>query len=365
MIARRPTAARQTGLRLAFLAFLACKPTIAPTPPPASSPTPPVATPPPTRESLRGPIVAIDVSGTSRSADVSAALSTTIGAAYDPAVIARDVHALWRLRGMADIQVDARPQAGGVALRYRIRELPRIASVSLEGGSILYAPRWRIRLAGIKDVPQDPTILRKLADELRAELVSQAYLDATVDVRIVAAGEDRVDVVLKVTEGPQVKLDALTLRGNKKLGTAELTALFRSHGVGVGQPFTSASLDAARLGVLARYQDLGNLDAEFATVSEVRSPDGATVSATYGLREGDTLRLGKLTVRGPLLLPAREYELLLGLRRGQPFNRSRVADGLEQIRVRHRERGGPPNITPITEIDRKRKVIDLTIEISN
>ena len=74
---------------------------------------------------------------------------------------------------------------------------------------------------------------------------------------------------------------------------------------------------------------------------------------------------GKLTVRGALLLPVREYELLLGVRRGQPFNRSRVAEGLEKIRILHRERSGPPNITPITEIDRKRKAIDLTIEISN
>ncbi len=124
-------------------------------------------------------------------------------------------------------RLDPRRTRGRVALRYRIRELPRIASVSLEGGPILYAAMWRVRLANIKDVPQDPTTLTQLAEELRAELVRNAYLDATVEPRIVAAGEDRVDVVLKVTEGPQVKLAALTLGGNKKLSTAELTALFR------------------------------------------------------------------------------------------------------------------------------------------
>jgi outer membrane protein insertion porin family len=365
VITRRPTAGG-AALLLAWLACLACKPTASPTPPPASSPASSraVAATPPTRDALRGPIVAIDVIGTSRT-EVRDALGTAVGAAYDPASIARDVHALWRLRGIADIQVDARPQAGGVALRYRIRELPRIATVSLEGGPILYVAQWRIRLAGIKDVPQDPTTLTTLAEEMRAELVSRAYLDAIVDTRIVEAGEDRVDVVFTVTEGPQVTLAALTLRGHKKLATAELTALLRSHGVAVGQPFTAARLDAARLGVLTRYQDLGNLNAEFAAVSELRSPDGATISATYELREGDTLRLGKLTVRGALLLPVREYEQLLGVRRGQPFNRSRVALGLEKIRIRHSERGGPPNITPLTEIDRKRKAIDLTIEISN
>lgn len=347
---------------LACLALLACKQAAPPTPPP-SAPTP-VAKPPPTRASLRGPIASLDIVGSSRP-EVRSAIGSAVGVAYDPELIARDVLAIWRLRGIADVQVDARPEAGGVALRYRVRELPRVARVSLDGGPIEVTASWRIRLAGIKDVPQDPTELKQLADELRAELVAAAYLDATVDPQVVAAGEDRVEVVLKVSAGPQVKLASLTLRGNKKLGTAALTAVFRDHGVAVGQPFTGAGVDAARLAVLARYQDLGNLDAEFASAAEQRSPDRATIAATYELREGDTLRLGELTVRGALLLPVREYEQLLGVRQGQPFNRSRVAEGLEKIRIRHRERGGPPNVTPLTEVDRKRKSIDLTIEISN
>lgn len=361
-MSHRVTDLRGAACTLACLALLACKPAAPPTPPP-SSPSP-VAKPPPTRASLRGPIVALDIVGSDRP-EVRSAPGSTVGATYDPELIARDVHAMWRLRGIADIQVDARPDAGGVALRYRVRELPRVARVSLDGGPILHTASWRIRLAGIKDVPQDPAELARLAAELRAELVAAAYLDATVDTRIVAAGEDRVEALLKVDAGPQVKLATLTLRGNKKLGTAELTALFRGHGVAVGQPFTGAGVDAARLAVLARYQDLGNLDAEFVSAAEQRSPDGATIAATYELREGDTLRLGKLTVRGALLLPVREYEQLIGVRRGQPFNRSRVAEGLEKIRIRHRERGGPPNVTPLTEVDRKRKAIDLTIEIAD
>jgi outer membrane protein assembly factor BamA len=351
----------RAALTLGLLACLACKPTVAPTTSPTSPPGSPAASP--TRHSLRGPVVAIEAVGTSRSAEAKSALGTTVGVTYEPAVVARDVRALWRLRGISDVQVDARIADGGVALRYRIVELPRVRKVELEGGPTVSAALWRIRLAEIKDVLQEPGTFKGLAEELRADLVSHAYLDATVDWRIVEAGEGRVDVILKVSEGPQVKLAALTLRGNKALSTAALTDLFRGHGVAIGQPFTQAAQDAARLGVLGRYQDLGHVNAEVVPASETRSVDGATISATYEIREGDAFRLGEFTVRGTRVAPVRDYEKRLGVRRGQPFNRSRVAQGLEDIRTMHKERGGQPNVLPNIEMDARTKKIDLTIEI--
>lgn len=347
-------------LVLGLLACLACKREVAPTHPagPARA-----TTAAPSRDALRGPIVAIDVTGTPRVAEAKAALLSTVGATYDPTVIARDVRALWRLRGLADVQVDARTADGGVALRYRLVELPRIRKVELEGGPTVSAALWRIRLAEVKDVPKEVAVIELLAEELRADLGGRGYPDAVVDWRAVEVGACCVDVILKVAEGPQVKLAALTFKGNKALSTAELTELFRRHGVAVGQPLTLVAQDAALLDVISRYQDLGHVNVAVDPPTEVRSADGATISATYEIREGDGFRLGKFTIRGTRVAPVRDYEKRLGVRSGQPFNRSRVAQGLEDIRAMHRERGGQPNIVPITDIDAKTRKIDLTIEI--
>lgn len=359
-IAHRTRAAR-IGL---LLVACACKPASSTTP--TTTPTTPTpATAPTTPQSLHGPVVSIELTGTTREPEVQSALTTSIGAAYDATAVARDVRALWRLRGISDVQVDARQTANGVALRYRIVELPRIRKIEIQGGQALYTTTTRIHSADLKDVPQDPRILKQLAEELRMELNSHAFLDATVDTRLVDTGDGRVDVVLTVTEGPKVTLAALTLRGNTKLKTPELEALCRKHGLAVGQPVTPAATQAALLAVIARYHDIGHIHAELGPTSETRSADRTTLTASYEFREGAAYRLGKLVFRGALVAPLRDYEKRLGARPGQPFNTSQLARGIDEIRALHRQRNaGEPNITPMTTIDEKTKKVDLTLEIA-
>lgn len=356
----RDTAPMTRFLRISALALLACKPAAPPSPPP----TPPDIQPA-TPATLTGPVVSIDLTGTTREPDAKATLTTTIGASYDPTAIARDVRALWRLRGIADIHVDAKPVPGGVAVRYRIDELPRIRKIDIQGGPPLYTAAWRIRTADIKDVPQDPATIKQLAGELRSDLTDHAFLDAAITWRTVPTEDDRVDLILDVDAGPQISLAALTLRGNKKLKTGELETIFRARGIAVGQPFARPAQGEALLAVTARYQDVGHVDAEIVALSETRSPDRKTISTSFEIREGDAFRLGQLKFTGTLVAPVREYEKLLALRPGQPFNRSKIVAGIEKIRAMHRDRGaGEPNVTPLTNLDRTKKKIDLTFELS-
>lgn len=344
---------------LVALALAACRPD-----PPPESPalanSPALAAP----TTLAGPVVAIERIGSTRESDARAALITTTGAPYDPATIAGDVRALWRLGGVADVQVDARPAPGGVALRYRVTELPRVRKVDVAGGPPALTPAWQARVADIRDVAQDPAALRRLAEELRDELVAGAYLDAAVTWRAVPVDDGRVDIVLDVAAGPRVTLAALGLRGNKKLATGEIEAIFRAHGLVVGQPFDDRGRDAALLAVTTRYYDIGHVNAALQALPDVRSDDRSKISIAFEVREGDTFRLGKLSFAGALIAPARDYERLLAVRPRQTFDRSKIVAGIAKIRAMHRERGaGEPEVTTLTNVDPAKKTIDLTLEI--
>lgn len=345
---------------LVALALVACKPDAPPAPPVPATPAAPAAT-----AAIAGRVVAIDLTGTTRERDARAALISTVGAPYDPATIAVDVRALWRLGGLADIHVDARPAPGGVALRYRITELPRVRKLDIHGGPPALTAAWKLRTADIRDVRQDPAALQRLAEELRDELVASAYLDAAVTRRAVPVDDGRVDIVLDVATGPLVTLAALDLRGNTSLETGELAAIFRAHGLAVGQPFVDGAREAALLAVTARYQEIGHVNAELIALPDARSADRSTVSIAFDVREGDAFRLGKLSFTGALIAPVRDYERLLALRPRQTFARSKVVAGIDKIRAMHRERGaGEPNVTTIPKIDTTKKTIDLTFEIT-
>ncbi len=342
-----------------LLALFACKPAAAPASPTAT------ATAPAPAGGLAGPVVSIELTGTSRERDARAALITTTGAAYDPATIAGDVRALWRLGGLADIHVDARPAADGVALRYRLTELPRVRKVEIEGGPRLLTAPWKIRTAELKDVPQDPAALERLTVDLRDDLVANAYLDAAVTRRAVPVDDGRVDIVLDIEAGPEVSLAALGLRGNTRLKTAELEAIFRAHGVAVGQPFVGAADHAARIAVLARYHEIGHVNAALVALPETRSPDRRTISIAFDVQEGDAFRLGEVSFTGALIAPVRDYERAVALRPRQTFVRSKIVAGIEKIRSMHRERGASePTVLTHTSVDPVKKTLDLTFEIS-
>ena len=355
---RGPTRPR---LCLAALALFACKPD---RPPEPHAPAP--ATAPATPTILAGPVVSIDLTGTLREREARAALITTTGAAYDLTTIASDVRALWRLGGLADIHVDARPVPGGVALRYRIDDLPPVRKVNIVGGPPLLTSPWRLRAANIKDVPQDPATLQRFTTELCDDLVDNAYLDAAVTWRAVPVGDGRVDIVVDIDTGPQVSLAALVLQGNRKLKTGELEATFRTHGFVVGQPFTTGRQNDALLAITARYLDLGHVLAEIRALPEARSPDRKTISLTFDIHEGDAFRLGKLTFAGALIAPVRDYERRITVRPRQTFVRSKVVADIEKIRAMHRERGASePNVTTLTNLDPIKKTIDLTFELAS
>jgi outer membrane protein insertion porin family len=343
---------------LLVAALLACRPAVAPAPPPAPAPAPEPA-------GLTGPVVAIELTGTARQLDARAVLVTAVGATYDPDTLARDVRALWRLGGVDDVRVDARPVPGGVALRYRVTELPRVRRLDLRGGPPVLTALWKMRTAEIRDVPQDPAAIQRLVAELRDDLVARAYLDAAVTWRTAPTDDGRVDVVLDIDAGPRVTVGALDLRGHRRLAAGELAQILRAHGLAVGQPFVRAARDEALLAAVARYRDLGHVDAELRPLPEVRSPDGDTVALAVEVREGDAFRLGKLTVKGALVAPVRDYERRLGVRPGQTFAASKLAAGLDEIRALHRERGaGEPGIVTVPVLDAAARTIDLTLEIS-
>lgn len=352
----RPAALRSLA---ALLALLACKPA-ATTPPAGLPPKKPADPPAAASQGLRGPVVSLEVTGLGgdRQATATEAISTRVGAPYDPNALAADVRALWRRFSLADVQVDARPAAGGVALRYRVREHPQLRKLEFQGGPALYLDTFRSRRP--PEGAYDPAVLSRLAEEIRADLSDHGFLDALVTWRTVDAGQGSVDVVVATEAGPQVKLGALEIRGNKRLKIPELQQILKKRGVAVGQPFPRPALDLALTDVLTRYQQLGHMTARVAETRDTRSPDGAQISLTLVVEEGDQYRIGKLEIRGSGDAAAVRREL--GLREGEVFDQVKVRGGFERLRAAQKARDAPEPGARIENVDPRRKTVHLLVE---
>ncbi len=316
---------------------------------------------------LHGALVLVDVVGLpgDREQTARSALHSAVGAGFDRAQVAADLRALWALGSVADARASARAVRGGVALRYSVREQPRIHSLDVEGGRAVPAAQWTAQIPIKSGDYFDPVKLSTLRRQMLGKLQELGFFSAKVTFKSSEAKEGGVDVVFTTEEGRLVALMAVEFRGSKKVPRKTLLQLLgQNDGAAIGSRYWRGALERGLLQVSAHYHDLGYVGVAVGQVQEKVSADGGQVSIVVPIREGDQFRLGELAVEGALVAPESEYVGRFALRPGQIFSRSKVAAGIDQIRELHRSKGQPDlDVVPLTEVDAKKKTIKVTLRV--
>jgi outer membrane protein assembly factor BamA len=254
-------------------------------------------------------------------------------------------------------------QGAGVVLLYSVHDRPRISRIGFQGAKLLGDAALDAKLPMTKDSPYDAGTASRIALTVRDEYRLRGY-DAA---RVVVVAEptpgspDHVDVRLKVDEGTQSRFAKLEFKGNKKGPEAELR---KAAALEAGKPFVREEVERAALLVSTFYYDRGfvqvRVDPEIGTANAQ-----GVVPLAFVIDEGDVYSIGALhatKLGGPV-----EKELLDTVVRARPkqvFVRSKVVDDLERVNAFFASRGQKVVVTPLTEIDPKKKTIDLTFEIS-
>ncbi len=134
-----------------------------------------------------------------------------------------------------------------------------------------------------------------------ANSLTQVYKDAGFEgVSIQPKVEDfdpQVYVTFEIKEGPQDKVGALQLLGNK---TQSLPALTRKYKLQLqaGGPFSRKLMEADRTRLLAGYLDLGYLNATVRSAASAVPGQPHTVNVTYDIDEGPQAHIAEVAFLG-------------------------------------------------------------------
>lgn len=315
-----------------------------------------------TWDQLHGPIKAVAV--TPQNAKVADVFKPEVGKPLDRDHLRELLDKALREPGVAELALRGRQQADGIELLVDISPQPVVHGVTAHdpkgqnvslGKAFTPTPNW------VLDPRELDKVVTDVAEDLRAHGFYFARAAWTKKPSTAAPGQVDVDIV--VAQGPAVTVGSIDITGIKGGKKDELVAIVNKS-MKVGDPWLDDHLERALLEITEYYLDRGYLNANIDPPARPPAAGGA-IPLALTVHEGDRFTLGALKFGGNVsAADAKTYTKLANLKVGSVFNRHQVIDAMKHISESFTKAGKPePEITPQTEIDPKKKTVELTIEI--
>ncbi|HEX2572451.1 MAG TPA: outer membrane protein assembly factor BamA [Polyangia bacterium] len=282
-----------------------------------------------------------------------------------------DVHAVWRMGYFEDVKVEITEATDGVELTYLLVEKPTIRKIYVAGAHGVGIDKINPVLDLKRETILDSAKIKRNTEKIHDLYVDKGYYLAEVTSETRRVSQSEVDVYFKVDEHAKVEVRQVRFLGNKAISEEELHAAISTREGNILSFLTSSgtykeeAFDRDLLLLTAYYYDRGYINVKLGKPEIELSGDKKYLYITIPIDEGPQYRIGKLDVRGDLLLPKDEYLRRLTVHTGDVFNRSRLGTDINKLNEIYKDRGyAYVNITPLTNIGGgDNRAVDLTFEI--
>ncbi len=173
-----------------------------------------------------------------------------------------------------------------------------------------------------------------------------------------------------VKEQAKVQVKEVRFIGNANLSTDELHKVMQTREGGLlsflsdAGTYRDEALQRDLQALQALYLDRGYVTIKVGTPSVALSPDRRWIYVTIPVEEGEQYTIGKIAFDGQLLDQQARLRGLLRTKSGRIFSRSDVAADLFAIGDVYKDLGHAyANVTPLTNTDPEKRIVDLTFEV--
>ena len=343
-----------------------------------------------------------------QSGTLLARMFSRVGDPYSEEAIRRDFQALWNTQFFEDIRLeveDSSDQPFGKIIIFHVTERPIIRRIEYKGNKSIsesdILDAFKDKKVGLSvESSFDPTKIKRAEVVIKALLAEHGRQFATVKPtyeRIAAT--NAVKLVFNIDEGPKVKVGSITLIGNKAFSDRKIIRSMRHDRpyaiplylddiyIPVGnKTFDRRKLDEdLEVGIRGLYQDHGYfkvvVDASsIKTVDESRggipgpipmvgAKHGKATDITIKIEEGEVYRMGKVSFRSAdpdqgLVIKEEFLQKVFPLKQGDVFSADKIRKALDTYKKLYGEVGYIDFVaTPLTDIDDKKKIVNLTMEL--
>lgn len=302
---------------------------------------------------------------------VKIVMTTREGRRLDPKAVSDDIRAIYGTGYFEDVQVfRSAGEKGGVILAFVLVEKPSIKKVEIVGNDDISAQ-------DIKDVVDlkpftifNEGKVKKNVQKIKELYVEKGYYLADVTSKTETSPDGEVVVTSTIDENAKVQVRQLRFIGNEHLDSDLLkTGLATREGdllsfISGSGTYRAEQFQVDLLRISSHYFDNGYINVKVEPPDIEISPDRKYLYITIRIEEGEQYSIGKIDFSGDMLGTKDELFALVKSRQDQIFNRSQLGNDLLALKTRYEDDGyAYANITPLTAIDAKRRIIDITFDM--
>jgi len=291
-------------------------------------------------------------------------LPLSVGDQMTDAAARQAIRSLYGSGLFSDVEVER----DGDELVIKVKERPAIASFKIEGNEKIGGDDLN---KSLKDVglTEGELFKRALLDsveqELRRQYYANGYYDVAIDAKVNDLPNNRVDLNIKVTEGPVTKIKDINLIGNKAFKSDVLLEQLKLKTTN-WIPFQSTDrYSKQQLGgdletLTSYYQDRGYLQFNVPSVQVALSPDKKDIYISIAVEEGSIYKVKGHRFSGEIILNEKFLDKLTGTKDGSIFSRKEATETGNRIEGALADIGYAfAKVTPVPEVDEPNKQVSI------
>jgi outer membrane protein insertion porin family len=310
-------------------------------------------------------------------------LSSRVGDYYSQDLFRKDFKVLWATGFFADIRIEESDGQHGKILRIIVEENPIIKEITFKAGKKVKEKDIVNRLKE-KDAYMLPYSyysqhkIRRAEETIKDLLVEKGLPAGKVEARANPKGQNEMEVIFEIDEGPKVRVGAIVFEGNPKLSDATLMSAFsenKKHGVIAW----ITGKDAFKMNEVAN--DLASLKTKLqehgymeATIGEPRFEEMDKTSIflktqpmmriIVPVEAGYRYTVGEVAIEGNQFFTAKYLRTFIKFKEGDVYRTGVREEAKEKIEETYRDWGYIyAQARPLEKLDPKRKRVNLTFHM--
>jgi outer membrane protein insertion porin family len=248
-------------------------------------------------------------------------LGLRAGDRFDPGRVSRAVRELASKRRFDDVRVEGETGPDGIVLHVVVREYPQIEDLRIEGTDAVDVKDIRAAMRLTAGSFVTPAELRADRDKILALYRDKGHFRATVTDSLAGDPTARPTLVLRIVEGPKVKVQKVAFVGNANISEKELRKQMetREDGFLRGGELKMDALQQDFETIASHYRDRGWLDAQVTSHDLDVGANGKDLVLRIHVQEGRRYSAGDVTWSGNTVFSDSLVRARVKLRKGAPF----------------------------------------------